>query len=212
MDTLSNDAVDGFEVVAARHVSSDMVMLENATDELVLSAGESIVNDDESEYESDNFSETGCADMTTISPLTAGVRGPQSKTVLFPQDCKKLIQVCRGIPRLQQCDDEVKSFQIESLREEAILFIHEEMVNQLILCFLTFLNCIAYCNSRVKDWAGWAVVEAVLLKKCNNDVKVLVIEDCIKTFAFLCQDSVMVDTYPRDTICCKELLERLYDW
>ena len=164
MDTLSNDAVDGFEVVAARHVSSDMVILEHSTDELLLSAGESIVNDDESEYESDNFSETGCIDMKTISPVTAGVRGPQSKSVLFPQDCKKLIQVCRGILRLQQCDDEVKNFQIESLREEAIHFIHEDVLNTLSLCFsdisqlhrLLQLPC-------VKDWVGWAVVEGVLL-------------------------------------------------
>ena len=63
MDTLSNDAVDGFEVVAARHVSSDMVILENSTDELLRSAGESTVNDDEPEYQSDNFSETGRIDM-----------------------------------------------------------------------------------------------------------------------------------------------------
>ena len=29
----------------------------------------------------------------------------------------------------------------------------------------------------VKDWVGWAVVEGVLLRKYNNDVNVLVIED-----------------------------------
>ena len=70
--------------------------------------------------------------MKTITPEAAGVRGPQSESVLFPQDCKKLIQVCRGILRLQQCDDEVKNFQIDSLREEAIHVIHEDLFNKLI--------------------------------------------------------------------------------
>ena len=149
IDSLSNDAADGFEVGEARHVSSDMVMLENSTDDPVVSAGESIDNEDESDYQSDNFSDTGCADATTISPVTAGVRGPQSKSVLFPEDCNKLVQVCRGMPRMQQCDDEVMSFQIESVREERLPFIHEDIFNKLLLYFLTFLNCIAYCNSRV---------------------------------------------------------------
>ena len=56
----------------------------------------------------------------------------------------------------------------------------------------------------VKDWVGWAEAEAVLLKQYKNTVKVLVIEDCIKNFAFLCQDDVVVDNYPRDTTRCKE--------
>ena len=124
---MSNDAADGFEVGEARHVSSDMVMLENSTDDPVVSAGESIDNEDESDYQSDNFSDTGCADATTISPVTAGVRGPQSKSVLFPEDCNKLVQVCRGMPRMQQCDDEVMSFHIESLRGETLPFIHEDV-------------------------------------------------------------------------------------
>ena len=48
IDTLSNDAADGFEVGEARHVSSDMVMLENSTDDLLVSAGESLDNEGES--------------------------------------------------------------------------------------------------------------------------------------------------------------------
>ena len=64
--------------------------------------------------------------------MTAGVRGPQSKSVLFPEDCNKLVQVCRGIPRMQHCDDEGKSFQIISLREEALLFMHEDVFLKLL--------------------------------------------------------------------------------
>ena len=62
--------------------------------------------------------------MEEVIPEAAGVRGPQSVSVLFPQDCKKLIQVCRGIQRIQQCDEQIKSFQMESVREETIRFIH----------------------------------------------------------------------------------------
>ena len=126
-----------------------MITLESASDDITVSAAESAGADDESEYQSDNFSDTGRIDMKTISPEAAGVRGPQSASVLFPQDCKKLIQVCRGIQRIQQCDEQLKSFQMESLREEAINLIPEYVFNTLIICFLTFLNCIAYCNSSV---------------------------------------------------------------
>ena len=149
MDALSHDDVGGCDEVSARHARFDVGTLESEGDDIILAAAESTCSDDESEYKSDNFSETGCTDMNTITPQGAGVRGPQSASVLFPQDCKKVIQVCRGILRLQQCDDEVKSFQIKRLREEALHFIHEEMFNKLILGFLTFLNCIACCNSSV---------------------------------------------------------------
>ena len=117
MDTLSHDVVDGCDEVSARHARFDVGTLESDGDDIILAAAESSCSDDESEYKSDNFSETGCTDMNTITPQGAGVRGPQSASVLFPQDCTKVIQVCRGILRLQQCDDEVKSCQIKSLRE-----------------------------------------------------------------------------------------------
>ena len=48
------------------------------------------------------------------------------------------------------------------------------------------------------------------MKNYSNAVKVLVIEDCINHFAFLCQDAVMVDQYPRDTSRRKELMEQGY--
>ena len=53
-------------------------------------------------------------------------------------------------------------------------------------------------------------MEAVLFKTYTKAVNVLVIEDCIQIFAFLCQDDVVVDNYPRDTTRCKELLEQGY--
>ena len=62
----------------------------------------------------------------------------------------------------------------------------------------------------VKDWVGWQEVKAIFINNYSDAVKVLVIEDCIKTFAFLCQDAVMVDQYPRDTTRCKELHEQGY--
>ena len=68
------------------------------------------------EFERDHFSDTGCIDLEEVIPEAAGVRGPQSVSVLCPQDCKKLIQVCRGIQRIQQCDEDIKSFKLESLR------------------------------------------------------------------------------------------------
>ena len=33
-----------------------------------------------------------------------GVRGPQSISILYPHDCKKLVQVCRGMQGIQEFD------------------------------------------------------------------------------------------------------------
>jgi hypothetical protein len=113
VDTLSDDGVDGREEVSAHHVRSITSNVQIVTAEPVVSEGESSVNDLDSvyEFESDHFSDTGCIDMEEVIPEAAGVRGPQSVSVLFPQDCKKLIQVCRGIQRIQQCDEQIKRFQ-----------------------------------------------------------------------------------------------------
>ena len=89
MDTCSNDVVDGGDEVSARHARLGMGTLESARDDIILAAAESTGTDDESDYQSDNFSKTGRTDMKTITPEGAGVRGPQSASVLFPQDCKE---------------------------------------------------------------------------------------------------------------------------
>ena len=53
----------------------------------------------------------------------------------------------------------------------------------------------------MKYWVGWQEVKAIFMKNYSHAVKVLVIEDLL--FAFVCQDAVMVDQYPRDTSRCK---------
>ena len=50
----------------------------------------------------------------------------------------------------------------------------------------------------VKDWLGWREVTDILGKCCSNSLKGVIIGDCIKKFAFLCQGAVMVDQYPKD--------------
>ena len=70
---------------------------------------------------------------------------------------------------MQQCDDEVMSFQIESLREETLPFIHEDVLNTLLLHFpdisqlhrLLQLPC-------VKDWAGWILGLRVFRSRFQN--------------------------------------------
>ena len=56
----------------------------------------------------------------------------------------------------------------------------------------------------VKDWVGWQEVKDILGKRCSNAFKGVMIEDCIKHFALLCQDAVMVDQYPSDASRRKE--------
>jgi len=43
-----------------------MGTLESACDDIIVAAVESTGTDDESDYQSDNFSETGCTDMKTL--------------------------------------------------------------------------------------------------------------------------------------------------
>ena len=47
--------------------------------------------------DSDQFSDTGFVNDEDVIPEHTGVRGPQSESILYPDDCKKLLQVCRGI-------------------------------------------------------------------------------------------------------------------
>ena len=56
----------------------------------------------------------------------------------------------------------------------------------------------------MKDWVGWQEVKVIYMKNSSNAVRFLVIEDFIIIVAFLCQDAVMVDQYPRNTSRCKE--------
>ena len=75
------------------------------------------------------------------------------------------------------------------------------------ICF----NCIAYCNSSVCERLGWlARSESYIWTTYSNAFTGVILEDCIKTFAFLCQDAIMVDQYPRDASRRKEFFEQGY--
>ena len=52
----------------------------------------------------------------------AGVRGPQSISILYPHDGKKLVQVCRGIKGIQELDSNMNSFQMEIYVKKSMLF------------------------------------------------------------------------------------------
>ena len=99
---------------------------------------------------------------------------------------------------LDDVDANMNSFHVESLREEAHV-VHEDIFNVLIkhvsdvfhLHRLLQLKC-------VKDWVGWREVTDILGKCCSNSLKGVIIGDCIKKFALLCQGVVMVKQYPKD--------------
>ena len=82
---------------------------QNVGDEVLESEGKLSKNDDDincvlddlHDSESDKFSDTGYMNDQDMVPEYAGVRGPQSASILYPHDCKKLVQVCRGINVIQ---------------------------------------------------------------------------------------------------------------
>ena len=82
--------------------------------------------------DSDKVSDTGYMNDQDIIPEYAGVRGPQSESILYPDDCKTLLQVCRGIKVVQDMDSSMNYFQVGSSREEAH-FIHEDVFNVLVM-------------------------------------------------------------------------------
>ena len=57
-----------------------------------------------------------------------------SISFLYPHDCKKLVQVCRGIQVIQKFDSNINAFQMVSVRDEAN-FMHDDIFNMLIICF-----------------------------------------------------------------------------
>ena len=131
MDTLTNQGVDGCEEVSRELTVT--LHAQNVGDEVFESEGKSSENDDISltlndlhDNDSDKFSDTGIMHDEDIVPEDAGVRGPQSTSILYPQDCKKLVQVCRGINVIRDFDSNMNAFQLGSLREEATL-IHEDV-------------------------------------------------------------------------------------
>ena len=67
--------------------------------------------------DSDKFSDTGYMNDQDLIPEYVGVRGPQSASNLYPHDCNQLVQVCRGIKIIQDCDSNMNSYQMGSLRE-----------------------------------------------------------------------------------------------
>ena len=105
MDTLINQSVDGCEEVSARRELTVTSHAQNVGDEVLESEGKLSKNDydihfaldDLHDRDRDKFSDTGYMHDQEIIPEHAGVRGPQSASILYPHDCKKLVQVCRGI-------------------------------------------------------------------------------------------------------------------
>ena len=140
MDTLNKEGVDGCEEVSARHALTVTSHAQNVGDEILESEGKSSDNDDDinlalddvQDNEGDKFSATGFIHDEDIIREDAGVRGPQSTSMLYPQDCKKLVQVCRGIKVIQEFDSNMNAFQMEKLREDAN-FIHDDIFNMLVI-------------------------------------------------------------------------------
>ena len=122
-----NASVDGCGDSSARREFTVTSHAPGVGDEALDSQGKLSRNEDDINYElddlhgsdSDQFSDTGYMNDQDMIPEYAGVRGPQSETILYPDDCKKLLQVCRGIQVVQDMDSSMNYFQVGSLREEA---------------------------------------------------------------------------------------------
>ena len=99
MDTLINESVDGCGDSSARREFTVTSHAPGVGDESLDPQGMLSRNEDDRNYElddlhgsdSDKFSDTGYMNDQDIIPEHAGVRGPQSESILYPDDCKKLV-------------------------------------------------------------------------------------------------------------------------
>ena len=140
MDTLINESVDGCGDLSARREFTVTSHAPGVGDEALDSQGKLSHNEDDRHFalddlhdsDSDKFSDTGYMNDQDIIPEDAGVRGPQSASILYPHDCKKLVQVCRGIKVIQDFDLNMNAFHMGSLREEANV-IHEDCFKCLVM-------------------------------------------------------------------------------
>ena len=58
------------------------------------------------------------------------MRGPQRVSVLFPHDCKKLLQVGRGVRDVRKVNAQEWAFVLDALRCEAD-FVHSDLFDAL---------------------------------------------------------------------------------
>ena len=129
--------------------------------------------------------DTGYMNAQDIIPEHAGVRGPQSESILYPHGLKKGVASLSGHQSSSGFGFRYDLFQVGRLREEANFF-HEDIFNVLVKSLsdvsqshrLLQLKC-------VKDWVGWREGKDILGKRCSNALKGVIIEDFINNVCFV---------------------------
>ena len=146
----------------------------------------------------DTFCESGYSDDNDDAKHSFGVRGPRRASVLFPNDCKKLLQVSRGVCAVREVSAQELSFMLDALKCEAD-FVHRDLFDALCVAFpdLQQLHRLLQLGW-VKDWKGWAEVKDMLRACDDSAVKRCVIEDFVLVFVSLCQQYVVFENYPSD--------------
>ena len=143
----------------------------------------------------DAFSETRHLDESEVAKHSFGVRGPQRVSVLFPHDCKTLLQVGRGARDVRKVNAQELAFVLDALKCEADL-VHSYLFDALCFAFPDLQQLHRSLQLEwVKDWEGWAEVKDKL-RACDDDaVKRCVIEDVVVVFVNLCQKHVVFQNF-----------------
>ena len=72
--------------------------------------------------------------MSEVAKHSFGVRGPQRVSVLFPQDCKTLLQVGRGVRDVRKVNAQELAFMMDALKCEAV-FVHSHLFDAFRVAF-----------------------------------------------------------------------------
>ena len=136
--------------------------------------------------------------ISEVAERSFGVRGPLRVSVLFPSECKTLLQVRRGVRDVREVNAQDLGFMLDAFRCEAD-FVHSDLFDALCVFFsdLQELHRL-FQLGWVKDWEGWAVVKDRLRACDDGAVKRCAIEDVVFVFVTLCQTHVVFENYPSD--------------
>ena len=136
--------------------------------------------------------------MSEVAKRSFGVRGPLRVSVLFPNDCKKMLQVRRGVRDVREVNAQELGLMLDALRCEADV-VHSDLFDALCVVVpdLQQLHRL-FQLGWVNDWEGWAEVKDRLRACDDGAVKRCAIEEIVLVFVNSCQKHVVFENFPSD--------------
>ena len=145
----------------------------------------------------DNYEDTGYLEPSEQTKSLVGIKHARSKSVLWPCDGMKLLEVLRGVHRspfeIERNDTNLRREYVEEAR-----LIHEDVFVELTKLF----PCDAQLHrllllENVRSWPEWHQI-GERVKAANDWQKHLYMMDIITKFVRKCQENCIYEEFPSD--------------